>query len=288
MRKKREFIEGAFYHVTSRTNDKIRVFENNLGRRMMLIVLQDAKDKFNFHLANFCIMPTHIHLLIQPTKGTNLSVIMQWIKSGFARRWNFIHGSTDHVWGHRYFTRAIKDSDEFEFVTEYIDKNPVVAGLAEIHSEWIASGAYYKERNIPGLVDFFLSDDCQPCNESNSPIPKIISRLLPPAQLSHVTHYFGAYANAIDRLNDVVKNIPKLGETEAIPDSFVHLHYCTKTAEYFIYEYDGDDKMYGKVRFSFYPSETEYNKFSLAKLKNNQYMELDLFWNVSNQQIKEQ
>jgi hypothetical protein len=30
MCKKREFIEGSFYHVTSRTNNKIRVFENNI------------------------------------------------------------------------------------------------------------------------------------------------------------------------------------------------------------------------------------------------------------------
>ena len=68
MRKKRELVENAFYHVTSRTNDKIRVFENRLGRKIMLIVLQNAKDKFHFRLANFCIMPTHIHLLIKAGK----------------------------------------------------------------------------------------------------------------------------------------------------------------------------------------------------------------------------
>jgi len=49
MRKKREFIAGAFYHVTSRTNDKIRAFENNMGRKIMLITPQDAKDKFLFY-----------------------------------------------------------------------------------------------------------------------------------------------------------------------------------------------------------------------------------------------
>jgi putative transposase len=59
MRKKREFIDGAFYHVTSRTNDKIRVFENNLGRKTMPITLQDAKDKFHFRLTDFCVMPIH-------------------------------------------------------------------------------------------------------------------------------------------------------------------------------------------------------------------------------------
>jgi len=77
MRKKREFVTGAFYHVTSRTNDKIRVFENNLGRKIMLITLQDAKDKFNFRLTNFCVMPTHIHLLIKPEPNTNLSDIIK-------------------------------------------------------------------------------------------------------------------------------------------------------------------------------------------------------------------
>jgi len=88
MRKKREFLDGAFYHVTSRTNDKLRIFENRLGRKIMLIVLQAAKDKFRFRLANFCIMPTHIHLLIEPGEGTNLSMIMRWIKTRSARWWN--------------------------------------------------------------------------------------------------------------------------------------------------------------------------------------------------------
>jgi len=142
MRKKREFTEGAFYHVTSRTNDKIRVFENNLGRKIMLITLQDAKDKFQFKLTNFCVMPTHIHLLIKPERGTNLSGIMHWLKLQTSKRWNFIHGSTDHLWGHRFFERPIKDKTEYEHVMNYIDDNPVRAGLVAAPEEWKAAGAY--------------------------------------------------------------------------------------------------------------------------------------------------
>ena len=52
MRRKREFIEDAFYHVTSRTNDKIRVFDNNLGRKIMLMVLQDAKRAYLIFCVN--------------------------------------------------------------------------------------------------------------------------------------------------------------------------------------------------------------------------------------------
>jgi putative transposase len=152
MRKKRNFVQGAFYHVTSRTNNKVRAFENNLSRRIMLIILQDAKDKFSFRLANFCIMPTHIHLLIEPGEGTNLSRIMQWIKTRSAKRWNFLHGSKNHLWGDRYFARAIKNPKEYETVMNYIDQNPVEAGLAAAPAEWPASGAYYREQKIAGLV----------------------------------------------------------------------------------------------------------------------------------------
>jgi len=154
MRKKREFVAGALYHVTSRTNDKIRVFDNNLGRRIMLMTLHDAKEKYRFRLANFCVMPTHIHLLIRPEEGTSLSRIMQWIKTNSAKHWNSIHGSKDHLWGERYFAREIKNQQEYEFVMDYIDKNPVVVGLAENPAAWMASGAYYRDKGISGLTDY--------------------------------------------------------------------------------------------------------------------------------------
>ncbi|MDR2028456.1 MAG: transposase [Treponema sp.] len=154
MRKKREFIAGAAYHVTSRTNDKKRVFECTVGRNTMLLVLEDAWVKFGFRLANFCIMPTHIHLLIIPGEGGNLLQIMHWIKTHSAKRWNRIHGSTDHLWGARYFARPVKDPREYFYVMKYIDQNPVKAGLAQSVGEWKASGAYYIRHNLSGLVDY--------------------------------------------------------------------------------------------------------------------------------------
>jgi putative transposase len=154
MRKKRQFIEGAFYHVTSRTNNKIRVFERKLGQKIMLLTLEAAKEKYGFSLTNFCIMPNHIHLLIRPENGESLSKIMHWIKTRSAKRWNFIHGSKDHLWGNRYFSRAIKDIREYYHVMNYIDQNPVVAGLAMSPADWKASGAYHKVHDLSCLVDY--------------------------------------------------------------------------------------------------------------------------------------
>jgi putative transposase len=276
VRKKREFTEGAFYHVTSRTNDKIRVFENGLGRKIMLLVLEEAKDKFRFILANFCIMPTHIHLLIKPEE-TCLSDIMRWVKTCSAKAWNCIHGSSDHMWGNRFFARAIKDHEEYENVMNYIDQNPVVAGLATAPAEWKASGAFYKAKNIQGLVDFNPFER-QRYIKLLSPVPPAVSRLLPPAQAEHTLQHHGVYAEEIERLYKLIPTIPRIGDTETMRNPPVCLHYYTDTVNYFIIEYDGQDTMYGRVRLSVYPHTNEYCKLSLSELKKNQFLKLDFSW----------
>ena len=153
MRKKRIIIEGAAYHVTSRTNGKTPAFENRLGRKIMRITLENAKEKFGFRLHNFCIMPTHIHLLITPKSGTNLSRIMQWIKTHSAKRWNCINNSKDHLWGERFFARQIKDITDYLSVQNYIDQNPVNAGLVSNALDWEDCGAYYIANGISGFVE---------------------------------------------------------------------------------------------------------------------------------------
>ena len=97
MRKKRVFLDGAMYHVTSRTNGKEKIFEHKPGKVIMMGVLKKAKEKYGFTVSNFCIMPTHIHLLITPKQGADLSKIMLWIKTNFTKRWNYFKGSSGHV-----------------------------------------------------------------------------------------------------------------------------------------------------------------------------------------------
>ena len=158
MRKNREFAAGAAYHVTSRTNNKNRAFSRYLGQRLLLLTLEDAKEKYHFKLHNFCIMPTHIHLLITPAEGTDLSRIMQWIKTMSAKRWNNIHGSINHLWGSRFFARPVKDLWDYFSIHNYIDQNAVKAGLVPNPQDWKPSGAYYIANDISGLVDYTPTD----------------------------------------------------------------------------------------------------------------------------------
>jgi len=277
--KKRVFVEGAFYHVTSRTNNKIRVFENKLGRKIMEITLQNAKEKFHFRLTNFCIMPTHIHMLIQPETGTKLSSIMHWIKNQSAKRWNFIHGSIDHLWGQRYYSRAIKDQKEYEFVMEYIDQNPVKEGLAASPADWKASGAFYKSQGLKDLVDYdqFEYEKYKDV-KLLLPVQHIVSNLLPPAQLETIIKYYGTYALDLEQLYRTVRQIPSLSGTKSNKAMNAYLRYYTPTADYFIFEYDKEDLMFGKFRLNIFPNTNENRNFKLAELKAIQDIKLDFSW----------
>ncbi|AEF85258.1 conserved hypothetical protein [Treponema primitia ZAS-2] len=153
MRKKRVFEEGAVYHVTSRTNNKRLLFGDRLGKKIMLLTLRNAKERYGFGLFNFCIMPNHVHLLIRPGDG-DLSRIMQWIKTGSAKWYNHIRGTSNHVWGERFFARAVRSPEDYITVMGYIDRNPVKAGLAPAVGDWQESGAYHIQRRLTGLVDY--------------------------------------------------------------------------------------------------------------------------------------
>jgi putative transposase len=54
--------------------------------------------------------------------------------------------------------RAIKDPRDYFSVMEYIDQNPVKAGLAQYAGDWKPSGAYYIRHNLPGMVDYTMLD----------------------------------------------------------------------------------------------------------------------------------
>jgi len=153
MRKNRHFLDETMYHVTSRTNGKERIFDHRPGKAIMMRVLKQAKVKFGFRVANFCIMPTHIHLLITPKAGADLPEIIRWIKLSFTMRWHALKGTSGHVWGNRYFARPVNGNGDYLTVMDYIDKNPVKQGLVSCPEEWKESGAFHIHHKIPGFVD---------------------------------------------------------------------------------------------------------------------------------------
>lgn len=136
MRKTRILKAGAVYHVCARANRKEMIFDSPEIKELFLTVLREAKKKFGFELQNFCIMGNHYHLIIRPQFGRSLSDIMHWIMGVFAIRYNKLKHLCGHVWGARFFSRILATISEILNSFNYIDQNPVRAGLCDRPGQW--------------------------------------------------------------------------------------------------------------------------------------------------------
>ncbi|MBR4274110.1 MAG: transposase [Bacteroidales bacterium] len=111
-------------------------------------VAQIIRDNLMFHngkkynLLKWCIMPNHVHTLIEVFSGISLSEILHCWRSYTAHQINKLLNRTGQVWMMEYFDRYIRDSYHFEKVVNYIHNNPVKAGLVKSPSEYRWSSAY--------------------------------------------------------------------------------------------------------------------------------------------------
>ena len=115
----------------------------HLGKPSIAVVVQDAflhGDGDRYRLIEWCVMPNHVHVLLEPVRCPLADIVRMW-KSSTARHANRILGRSGTFWMRDYYDRYIRDSRHFEAVRRYIWLNPVNAGLCREAAEWPWSSA---------------------------------------------------------------------------------------------------------------------------------------------------
>lgn len=97
-------------------------------------IMQDTLKHFDgerYQLICWCIMPNHVHVLIEVNEGWSLSRIMHGWRSYTAKEANRILGRTGKFWMEEYYDRYIRDDNHLQKTINYILNNPANAGLDE-------------------------------------------------------------------------------------------------------------------------------------------------------------
>jgi REP element-mobilizing transposase RayT len=90
----------------------------------------------------FVVMPNHVHLLATP--AVTLSKLTRSLKGITAKRANSMLGMTGKpFWQEESYDRLVRNGPEFDKIQNYIEQNPVRAGLVRVASEykWSSAGA---------------------------------------------------------------------------------------------------------------------------------------------------
>ena len=98
-------------------------------------------DGKRYYLHGWVVMPNHVHTLITPQEGFRLSDIVHSWKSFTAREANLILDRSGSFWQTEYFDRYIRNERHFAAALNYIEDNPVKAGLCNRREEWRYSSA---------------------------------------------------------------------------------------------------------------------------------------------------
>jgi len=135
--------EGAFYHVTTRGNDKKKIFLSAKDYDKFLSYLSEACRKYGVVLHAYVLMGNHYHLIVE-TPQANLSAFMHFVNSPYTTYFNIKRKRSGHLFQGRYKALLVdKDSYLLE-LSRYIHLNPVKAHMVEKPEEYAFSsyGAY--------------------------------------------------------------------------------------------------------------------------------------------------
>jgi REP element-mobilizing transposase RayT len=113
-----------------------RVLNGRLADRVQEVLLNQHGEDYVLHA--WCVMPNHVHVLVQPRDGRTLKSIVQVWKSVAAHAPN----APKPLWQKNYFDRFMRDDEQVWVTVNYIEANPVAAGFVVRKEDWRWSSAW--------------------------------------------------------------------------------------------------------------------------------------------------
>jgi REP element-mobilizing transposase RayT len=134
-RKHRPQFAGAVYHVGARGNNRRTIYTCDEDRELFLLFLGRIVWRLGWRLHAYCLMGNHYHLLVQ-TMNANIAEGMQYLNGAYARVFNGRHRRKDHLFGRRYWHELVETDAHLVWLTRYIVRNPVRAGICPAAGDW--------------------------------------------------------------------------------------------------------------------------------------------------------
>lgn len=135
-RQPRRELPDGFCHVTTRTIRRFPLFRSARDATAYLdLVDHITEDVATWSVVAFCLMPNHVHLVVDATVE-QLSLAMHRLNGLYAQRFNRTHGYRGHLFQGRYHAKPILHEAHLPGSIRYVLLNPVRAGLCSRPEQW--------------------------------------------------------------------------------------------------------------------------------------------------------
>lgn len=186
MRRKEPLEKDEVYHVMSKSIAGYKIFTSESDYQRMLhameyFLIDQALPKFSHFLKRvkengksfqpyldecfpkpkrviqiiaYCLMPTHIHLLLKPLKEDGAVEYIGNVLNSYARFFNIRHKRNGPLWSGRFKNVRVQSDNQLWHLTRYLHLNPVTAHLIDKPQDWQFSS--YREYVTPSTVKHHL------------------------------------------------------------------------------------------------------------------------------------
>lgn len=138
-------ISRTFF-ATSKTIQGRHLLQSDRLATLLIDVLRTHASTGKFTVHDFVVMPDHIHLLLTLDNTVTIEKAMQFVKGGFSYRAKKELGYQGEIWQKGFSEVRITDRQSFLKHREYIEQNPIKAGLVDSPEKFPYSSAYLKRQ----------------------------------------------------------------------------------------------------------------------------------------------
>ena len=184
-RRKICLVNGQFYHVFNKSIVGFTIFnhENDYSRYKQLLFYYQYENRESFSrfiarnvtkhetfessfnqripslrkavsLTAYCLMPTHIHLLLLQNTTDGIENFMQRVSNGYSKYFNVLHRRKGPLWESGFGAVPCESNEQLLHLTRYIHLNPTTAYLVSAPEEWAHSSYHEYLSNNENLCAF--------------------------------------------------------------------------------------------------------------------------------------
>lgn len=126
---------NQYYHLMNRGLGKQKIFLDKDDYLKFLNNLLSYKEKFDWSIYCYCLLPNHYHLLVK-TQNDPLDNIMKSLQTAYGVYFNKKYKRTGPVFNGRFKSTIIQKGDYFLYVSKYIHRNPLKANVCQNLSDY--------------------------------------------------------------------------------------------------------------------------------------------------------
>ena len=161
---------GHLHFITCSCYRRLPLLGTVRARNAFVKILGEVRDRYQFQLVGYVVMPEHVHLLIgEPARGTP-STVMQVLKQRVSRklrrrrrkkttgaqlplRFGATQETPNSFWQRRFYDFNVWSARKVGEKLKYMHANPAQRRLVHHPKDWPWSSYLFYEQTVPVLIN---------------------------------------------------------------------------------------------------------------------------------------